>query len=74
VGLEQTLAPAAVLTRARRTTLLVPERETDPARQVLDRLGEPQTVDLLQERDDVAAFSAPEAVPESDLRPDVERR
>ena len=46
----------------------------EPRREPLDGLGERQVVDLLHERDDVAALAAAEAVVEADLRPHVERR
>lgn len=42
--------------------------------QVLDGFHKAQVFDLLDERDDVAAFPAAEAVPEIACRGDVERR
>jgi len=74
VRLEQSLAAARLVTRARCAALLVPQLDADAACEVLDGVRERQAVDLLDERDDVTALAAPEAVPQADLRTHVERR
>src|SRR5438270_855795 len=45
-----------------------------PSGQALDRLHEREVLDLLHEADDVAAFAAAKAMPESLWRADLERR
>jgi len=64
------MAPSRLL--AGPPTFLVTQRDADPGREVLDGLLERQPVDLLQERDDVAALVAAEAVPQADLGAHVE--
>ncbi len=54
--------------------LLVSQLDAGPGRQALNRLGEIEAVDLLDELDDVAALGAREAVPQPARRGDVERR
>ena len=53
---------------------LVAQLDAHAAGQVLDGLGEAQVVDLADERDDVAALAAPEAVEEPLAGADLERR
>jgi hypothetical protein len=55
-------------------TFLAAQRDPGLVGEPLDRLGEAEAVDLLQDGDDVAALRAPEAVEELALRVDVERR
>src|SRR5205085_7389707 len=59
--LEQTLAPLPRTVRLR-GALLVLERHAEPLRQPLDRAGEVEVLALLDERNDVAADPAAEAV------------
>ena len=72
VRLDEPAALARLLARTRCAALLVPQLDADLAGQVLDRLGEPEPVDLLHEVDDVAALAATEAVVPAHLRADVE--
>lgn len=74
VGLDETLTTPRLLPTTLPPTFLVAQGDTDTAGEILDRLGEAQPVDLLDEADDVATLAAPEAVPATDLRPHVERR
>ncbi len=53
-------------------TILVMQLVPDAGRHPLDRLGERDVVHLLQEREDVAALAAAEAVVETHLGPHVE--
>src|ERR1022692_2841021 len=73
VRLEQ---PAALrlLLAGDMAALLVAQLDADPGRQPLHRLGEAESVDLADERDDVTALGAGEAVPQAASRGDVERR
>ncbi|BDZ43245.1 hypothetical protein GCM10025865_25440 [Paraoerskovia sediminicola] len=78
VRLQEALPAPGLLAAARaapaRPGVLVAELDPDRAGEVLDGLREPQPVDLLDERDDVAALAAAEAVPAPHLGPHVERR
>src|SRR5690606_15991152 len=74
-GLDQPLATSGLLARALRAAgVLVAELDPDAVGEVLDGLDEREPVDLLDERDDVAALAAPEAVPAPDAGAHVERR
>src|SRR5215469_10803572 len=73
VCLDQPSALRLLLTRDM-AALLVPQLDPGPVRQSLQRLGEAEVVDLLDELDDVAALVAGEAVPEPPGRRDIERR
>src|SRR5699024_4691787 len=68
--------PAAGLVRgtARATVVLIPQLHPGLRGERLHRLGEGQVVDLLHEGDDVATLTTAEAVPQAQVRADVERR
>src|SRR5690606_13844374 len=69
------LETSGLLARALRAAgVLVAELDPDAVGEVLDGLDEREPVDLLDERDDVAALAAPEAVPAPDAGAHVERR
>ncbi len=67
---DELLAPRSFLRLARRGVV---ELDAGLGRQVLDRPGEVEVLDLLDEREDVAALVAPEALVATGLLADVER-
>ena len=73
VRVDEPGAGALVPLPARRAAL-VGQLDAGALGEPLDRLDEAQVVDLHQERDDVAALAAAEAVERAVRRPDVERR
>ena len=73
VRLDQARALPLLPARCR-AALLVAQRHAGASRELLDRLGEGEMVDLAQEVDDVAALGAAEAVPEALAGGHVERR
>ena len=54
--------------------VLVVQLDVGPAGEQLDRLGEGEVVDLLDERNDIASFSATKTMVEISRRSDLERR
>ena len=73
-GLVRGEQPGAVAVVGRLAAVFVVQLEADAAREPFDRLGEGDVVHPLQEREDVAALAAAEAVVEADLRAHVEAR
>ena len=77
-GLGQTVGVHEALTGTRlhpaphRATLLVAQLDSGAVGEVLDRLGETEVVDLLDEGDDITALAAAEAVPVAELGAHVE--
>jgi hypothetical protein len=72
VGLGEPKA-LPLLTAGHVAALLVPELDAGPLGEPFDRLGEGQVLDLADERDDVPALAAAEAVVVAPGRGDVER-
>ncbi|GMA88840.1 hypothetical protein GCM10025868_40900 [Angustibacter aerolatus] len=73
VGLDEPGAPADLLAGPPRAVLVL-DLHAGALGEPLDGVAEGQVVDLLDERDDVAALAAAEAVPDAERRPHVERR
>ena len=74
VGLDEPGAASERLTVPGPATLLVGQLHAELLGEPLDGLAEAEVLDLLDERDDVAALAAAEAVPGADGRADVEGR
>ena len=74
VGGDQPAAAAPVALHVGRRRAGVGDGVADPVGEHLDRLDEADVLDLLQERVDVAALAAAEAVEVAVVGPDVERR
>ena len=72
VGVQESLALARLLGAHARPALLVVEGDPGLRRQHLHRLSKGQVVDLLHERDDVAALTTPEAVEHAQVGAHVE--
>lgn len=65
--------PRAAVALHRGAAALVVDLVTDPVGQLLDRLDEPDVLDLLHEGEHVAALTAAEAVEQAVVGPHVER-
>ena len=74
VGGQQPAAAATVALHIRRRRTRVGDRVADPVGEQLDGLDEADVLDLLDERVDVAALAAAEAVKMPVVGPDVKRR
>ncbi len=74
VGIQQPLTLAGLLPAGTRSTILIPQLESDPGGEFLNGFGEGRVIHLLDKRNHIAALAAAKAVVGAHLRAHVEGR